>query len=84
MCHVVQKSNNLNNSNELDNVSFATVYECDLNLHGDGKEIITVIITMAIFDLLCLKIYVQGWYDQTVVGEEHDVNLKKYEKCTVI
>ena len=75
----VQKSNNLNNSKELDNVSFATV-----NLHRDGTEIITVIIAMSIFDLCCFKIYVQGWYDQTVVDEEHDVNLKKYEKRTVI
>ena len=31
-----------------------------------------------------LENYVQGWYDQTVVQEENDANLQKYEKYKVI
>ena len=82
-----QNRSNLNNCgkvSDLDTVSFATLYKCDINLHTDSTDIITVIITTAMFDLFCVKIYVQGLYDQTVVIEENDVNVKKYEKCMVI
>ena len=81
-----QNGSNLNNCgklSELDTVSFATRYECDMNLHTDNKDIITVI-TTAMFVLFCEKIYVQGLYHQTVVIEENGVNVKKYEKCMVI
>ena len=42
------------------------------------------ILFLSVCRFLLLKIYVQGWYDQTVVQEENDVNLQKYEKYQVI